>query len=115
VGAVWRALRVIFDSAEESSTSWPMTDNLLESIVIQIRQGHSGTILGWLHQTEHHLNSVKKILKYAGIKLTNKRTGDGNGRCHFLKRSSVDDIFALAEEEHRRLIAMEYQEDDSFF
>jgi hypothetical protein len=115
VGAVWRALRMIFDSAEESASSWPLRDNLLEAIVTQVRQGHSGAILGWVHMSEDHLGSVRKILKYAGIRVSNKRTGDGNERCHFLKRSSIDAIFTLAEEEHRRLVSMEYQEDETFF
>lgn len=114
-GAVWRALRMIFDSAEESVSTWLLTPNLLEAIVTQVKQGHSGAILGWLYVINNNLASVRKILRYAGIRVSNSRTGEGNERWHYLKRSSVEDIFALAEEEHRRLLDMEYQEDDSFF
>ena len=114
-GAAWRALRMIFDSAEESVSTWPLTANLLEAIVTQVKQGHSGAILGWLHVANDNLKSVRKILKYAGIRISNRRTGEGNERWHYLKRSSVEDIFALAEEEHRKLLDMEYQEDESFF
>jgi hypothetical protein len=115
VGAVWRVLREIFDSGDPSASSWEITPELAERIIFKVKSGHSGSVLGWLHYATDHIDSLRRILKYAGIKLSNKRTGEGNERAHLLKRSSVDEIFALAEEEHRRLIAVEYQEDQTFF
>lgn len=114
-GAVWRALTEIYASADEGASEWAITHALACKIVDCVKKSHASTALGWLHYTDGGVDDVSRILKLAGIKLSNRRTGEGNGREHFLKRASVDEIFKLAEEEHQRLMQLEYKEEQRFF